>query len=653
MEGNFDYLLAIDKDEQVIHCSDFLARDCRMVAAPLEGKSLSQIITPASLETFHSAIAQARAGSRGTAVFTPDSEKPQSIPLRPGCVNLDGKEVCIFLGNRVESLGHQDEWQKKERIKELACLYSVAEWIEVSTSITEFFTKLPRFLSKGMLYPDEVVVYSRYQDVEYGQRPSPNNHISVNLVVGKKEKGQIQVGYLDDEKHELLLEEQKMLDEIGRTLSLALERRELRDRLTMKQDEEEEYNQHLRVLEEEIAQRTLELEEQKQNLGIVNSYLDRINRSWEESRATLETMFEAIPDEVVLLDRNRKILMTNRLDIQPGEQCYKAMFNRDRPCEDCRLARILRDKTPLTLTIKHDNRFLEVHAVPVYNDQHEVEGILEFYRDVTLERTYEQQLQQADKLASLGQLVSGIGHEINNPNQFIRGNIKIIKQSLEDMLPIIDEYYQSHADLEIARLKYGFFRQHIMTLVDDMAHGSERIKKIVESLRTFVRKDEGLPVDTVDINTLIEASARLVHNQVHKNADIELDLAEGLPTFLGNSQKIEQVLINLIVNAGDAMVEGRKGLIKLKTMADDGHVVVEIEDNGCGMDEKTLKQIFDPFFTTKRAKGGTGLGLAIAYKIIEEHDGTVSVTSRPGKGTRFIIKIPARAGVVATPKAKQ
>ena len=653
MEGNFDYLLAIDKDEQVIHCSDFLARDCRMVAAPLEGKSLSQIITPASLETFHSAIAQARAGSRGTAVFTPDSEKPQSIPLRPGCVNLDGKEVCIFLGNRVESLGHQDEWQKKERIKELACLYSVAEWIEVSTSITEFFTKLPRFLSKGMLYPDEVVVYSRYQDVEYGQRPSPNNHISVNLVVGKKEKGQIQVGYLDDEKHELLLEEQKMLDEIGRTLSLALERRELRDRLTMKQDEEEEYNQHLRVLEEEIAQRTLELEEQKQNLGIVNSYLDRINRSWEESRATLETMFEAIPDEVVLLDRNRKILMTNRLDIQPGEQCYKAMFNRDRPCEDCRLARILRDKTPLTLTIKHDNRFLEVHAVPVYNDQHEVEGILEFYRDVTLERTYEQQLQQADKLASLGQLVSGIGHEINNPNQFIRGNIKIIKQSLEDMLPIIDEYYQSHADLEIARLKYGFFRQHIMTLVDDMAHGSERIKKIVESLRTFVRKDEGLPVDTVDINTLIEASARLVHNQVHKNADIELDLAEGLPTFLGNSQKIEQVLINLIVNASDAMVEGRKGLIKLKTMADDGHVVVEIEDNGCGMDEKTLKQIFDPFFTTKRAKGGTGLGLAIAYKIIEEHDGTVSVTSRPGKGTRFIIKIPARAGVAVTPKAKQ
>jgi hypothetical protein len=169
MEGNFDYLLVIDSDEHVMHCSDFLARDCRLNVAQLDGKPLADIITPASLETFRSAIAQARAGSRGTAVFTPDSEKPQSIPLRPGCINLESGKVCIFLGNRVESLTRQDEWQKNERIKELACLYSVAEWIEVSTSIAEFFTRLPRFLSNGMLYPDEVVVYSRYQDVEYGR----------------------------------------------------------------------------------------------------------------------------------------------------------------------------------------------------------------------------------------------------------------------------------------------------------------------------------------------------------------------------------------------------------------------------------------------------------------------------------------------------
>ena len=284
----------------------------------------------------------------------------------------------------------------------------------------------------------------------------------------------------------------------------------------------------------------------------------------------LETMFKAIPDEVILLDRDRKVVMSNRDDIEPGDYCYKSYFHRDKPCENCRLARILAEKTPVMLTMKHDDRFLQVHALPVYNKDHEVDGILEFYRDVTLEKTMDQQLQQADKLASLGQLVSGIGHEINNPNQFIRGNIKIIKQALEDILPIVDDYYRLHPELKIARLDYNFFRSNVMVLVDDMSHGSERIKGIVEGLRNFVRKDEGLLVDKVDINTLIEAATRLVHNQVHKRADIELELARDIPLFTGNSQKIEQVLINLIVNAGDAMPEDKKGVIKVRTLMDRG-----------------------------------------------------------------------------------
>ncbi len=653
IENNFDYLLVVDSDECVIHVSRFLMRDCEPGTSPLKGKYLKDILTESSLNTFRTAIEQVRAGSRGIAVYSPLCNENLSISLKHGCANIDGGEFYVFFGNKLEGLSKQEEWEKEERIKELACIYNVAEWIETSGSINEFFTGLPRYLAPGMLYPDGVMIYSLYQGVEYGQKPSPDNHISVRLVVGKKDQGEIQVGYLDDDKYELLPEEQMLLDEIGRTLSLALERKELEERLTLKQDEEAEFNRHLKELEREISEKTRELEEQKSKLGIVDSYLDRVKEGWEESKVRLETMFKAIPDDMVMLDKKRRIIMTNREDIEPGEYCFKAFFNRDRPCEDCRLARILRDKTPLTLTIKHENRYLEVHALPVYNQDHEVDGILEFYRDVTLEKTYEQQLQQADKLASLGQLVSGIGHEINNPNQFIRGNIRIIKQSLEDMLPIVDEHFKSHPDLEIARLKYNFFRQHIMTLVDDMDHGSKRIKKIIESLRTFVRKDEGLLVDTVDINTLIEASTRLVHNQVHKNADIKLDLAENLPIFNGNSQKIEQVLINLIVNASQAIPDNEKGLITIRTMIEDGSVVVEVEDNGKGMDQRTQKQVFDPFFTTKRAKGGTGLGLSIAYKIIEEHGGSISVTSEPGSGTAFTIRFPVRAVADTAVKEKR
>ncbi len=640
MEGSFDYLLVLDDNERLLHASVMFRKDCLPDGYADDEITLEGLVSDFSLSTFRSAMAKARAGNRAIAVFSPSGDEACSVPLKAGHANVESGSIYIFFGNKLEGLARRTESEKDERIKELACLYRVMEWIEVSPTIDAFFTELPRYLSTGMLYPEEVVVHSVYEGVKYGQEPSEDNHISVTLVVGGKEKGEIRVGYLD-EQHQLLPEEQKMLNEIGRTLNFALERREYRDKLRLKQEEEKEFSSRLELLQAEIASRTEELEDQREKLNVVNSYLDRVSDGWEESKGRLETMFAAIPDDVVLIDKNRRIVMTNRGDVEAGGQCYQGFFGRERPCEDCRLARILKDKAPLTISMKHDDRYLQVHALPVYNKDHEVDGILEFYRDVTLEKTYEQQLQQADKLASLGQLVSGIGHEINNPNQFIRGNIKIIKQSLDDMLPIVDEHYGSHPDLKIARLKYDFFREHIMTLVDDMAHGSERIKSIVESLRTFARKDEGLLVDTVDINTLIEASARLVHNEVHKRAGIDLDLAPDLPTFIGNSQKIEQVLINLLVNAGQAMKDDKKGLIKVRTGLDKGDIVVEIEDNGQGMTEKTRKMIFDPFFTTKRAKGGTGLGLAIAFKIIDEHNGSISVASELGVGTTFKIRIPA------------
>jgi len=640
MEESFDYLLVLDGDGKVLHASEEIVSDGFSDAGPLEGKSIEELLTSSSVDTVKSAMIQAKAGTRGVVVLSTEDDYISTIPLKAGHFIAESGDIYPLFGNRLEGLVKGDGWEKDERIKELACLYSVAELIEVSASIPDFFTRLPKTLEQGMLYSDEVVIYSNYQGVEYGQRPISKSYIRVPLIVADEEEGEILVGYHNDD-HDLLPEEQKLLDEIARMLTVALERKEFGEKLHVMEEEEEDYNKRLDQLRNEIESKTKELEEQKSKLSIVDSYLDRVKGGWEESKSRLETMFMAIPDDVVLIDKKHKVVMTNREDIEPGNYCYTSYFHRDKPCEDCRLARILRDKTPVSLTMKMGERYIQVQAQPVFNKDHEVDGILEFYRDITLEKTYDQQLQQADKLASIGQLVSGIGHEINNPNQFIRGNVKIIQQSLEDMLPIVDEYVKEHPDLKIARLNYDFFREHIMTLVDDMAHGSERIKAIVEGLRTFTRKDEGLLVDKVDINTLIETSARLVHNEVHKNADIEIDLSPGVPTFTGNSQKIEQVLINLIVNASQAIPDDRRGLIKVATNYENERITVLVEDNGKGMNESTVKQIFNPFFTTKRAKGGTGLGLAIAFRIIQEHNGKIQVKSKPGVGTTFIIRIPA------------
>jgi signal transduction histidine kinase len=651
LEGNFDYLLVVDSAEQIIYISQIMKRDCFTDGSLPPNPHLKDALSSSSLNTFRTALSQAKASGRGMAIYTPKKSSDYTVPLKVGYIKGEEAGTFLFFGNRAGGFGYQAEWEKEERIKELSCLYEVSEWIEASSTIKRFFTELPRYLSAGMMYPDEVSVYSIYQGVGYGQKYPSDNYISVLLVVGDQDKGEIRVGYRND-THELLQEEQQMLNEIGRTVSLALERKQLLERISLKEEEEKEYSTRLATLKKEIETKTQEVEEQSSRINIVDSYLSRVNKEWEETKTRLETLFQAVPDDIVLIDRNRKIVMTNRKDIQPGVSCYKGYFNRERPCDNCRLARIIKDKAPLTITMKQHERYLQVHALPVYNKDHEVDGILEFYRDVTLEKSYERQLQQADKLASLGQLVSGIGHEINNPNQFIHGNIKIIKQSLEDILPIMDEYYHSHPELKIARLKYDFFRQHIMTLVDDMSHGSERIKGIIEGLRSFARKDEGLLVDKVDLNTLIESSTRLVHNEVRKQAGIVLDLAKGIPTFTGNSQKIEQILINLMVNASHAMPEGKKGIITIRTRVDKKDVVLEVEDNGKGMNENTLKQIFNPFFTTKRSRGGTGLGLAIAYRIIEEHGGNISVISKPGVGTTFTIRLPIRSVSNNTIKVK-
>ncbi|MCD4701004.1 MAG: hypothetical protein K8S24_04015 [Candidatus Aegiribacteria sp.] len=522
IESSFDFLLVVDANEKIVYVSPLLKRTCAPQNCDASGTHLDDILDTESLQSFRNAMEKMHEGSRGViALFTAQIDKPYPIPMKVGYIESVHGGIYLFFGVQVDALRGISKEEKEERIKELSCLYSVTEWIEVSASIKEFFTKLPEYLSRGMRSPDEAVVYSKFQGEEYGQKPSEDDYISADLIVSNEHKGEIRVGYISG-THELLPEEQKMLSEIGRTLSLALERKELSEKMILEQEEEEELKRRLNELEVKIYEREKDLEEQKQKLSTADSYLDRINRSWDETRNRLETMFRAIPGEVMLIDLNRNVVMSNQDDIDPGDKCYRTYFNRDTPCRDCRLGKIKRDKTPISITIRDEDRFPEVHTLTVYDQEEEVDGILEFYRDVTLEKTYEQQIQQADKLASLGQLVSGIGHEINNPNQFIRGNIKIIRQAITDMLPIVDVYREDHPDLKIARLKYDFFREHIMTLVDDMAHGSERIKGIVEGLRGFARKDEGLLVDTVDVNTLLEATTRLVKNEDHKHAEIEL-----------------------------------------------------------------------------------------------------------------------------------
>jgi len=253
----------------------------------------------------------------------------------------------------------------------------------------------------------------------------------------------------------------------------------------------------------------------------------------------------------------------------------------------------------------------------------------------------QKQLVQAEKLASMGQLVSGIAHEINNPVQFIQGNMQILREAIRDILPILDAKAKEDRGMKIARLPYPFFREQVQVLLKDMADGAGRIGNIVRDLKTFARRDEGRLDEKVDVNRVVEAATRLVHNKI-KRFRLEQSLAEGLPALKGSLVQLEQVVVNTLINAGESVEERTDACIRIATRLENAgrQVRVSIADNGPGMTDEVKHRLFDPFFTTKQRIGGTGLGMSITYGIIEEHGGSIEVDTRLGEGTTFHYLLP-------------
>ncbi|HSB82259.1 MAG TPA: ATP-binding protein [Candidatus Methylomirabilis sp.] len=258
-------------------------------------------------------------------------------------------------------------------------------------------------------------------------------------------------------------------------------------------------------------------------------------------------------------------------------------------------------------------------------------------------REKQAQLVQSEKLASLGQLSAGVAHEINNPIQFIQGNLRVLDEAMETILPLMDRHAERDPDFSVARLKYPFFRQHVKTLLDDMHTGALRIADIVRDLKKFARLDEGRMDETVDVNEVVRSGLRLVQNKIKRYRVIE-DLDPALPSITGCTSKIEQVVVSNLINAAEALSGRPDGMITVSAKPEGGGkgILLSIADNGPGVPESVRDKVFDPFFTTKQRTGGTGLGLSIAYAIVNEHGGRAEVASTPGEGTTFMYHFPMK-----------
>ncbi len=256
----------------------------------------------------------------------------------------------------------------------------------------------------------------------------------------------------------------------------------------------------------------------------------------------------------------------------------------------------------------------------------------------------QRQLIQADKMTSLGILVSGVAHEINNPNGVIMLNVPLLQKAFNDAVPLLDAHYEQRGDFRLGWLNYSRMRNEIPELLNETLASAGRIKRIVEDLKNFARQEDADYFDRIDLNKVAESAVRLVEPTLRKATDrFASRLSDDLPIVRGNFQRIEQVVVNLLLNASQALGDGR-GEIVLTTGVDPlaGEVVLAVRDAGAGIDPEHLPHLMDPFFTTKRDEGGTGLGLSVSAGIVKEHGGRLVFDSTPGVGTTVYLRLPAQ-----------
>ncbi len=255
----------------------------------------------------------------------------------------------------------------------------------------------------------------------------------------------------------------------------------------------------------------------------------------------------------------------------------------------------------------------------------------------------QQHLLRADKMISLGLLVSGVAHEINNPNSIALLNLPLLTRSWESAKPILDEFYEENGDFSIGGIEYSEMRNRLPRICHDLEESAIRIKQIVVDLKDYARQESSGQMEPVDITEVVKSGVRLTSNSIHRSTkQFVTNYASGSLMVKANRQRLTQVVINLIQNSCEAISDTELSLeITTRYNKDIEGVEISIKDEGIGIAPEDLKKVTDPFFTTKRSLGGTGLGLSVSAGIVKEHNGVMHFYSELGKGTEVVIVFPA------------
>ena len=350
-----------------------------------------------------------------------------------------------------------------------------------------------------------------------------------------------------------------------------------------------------------------------------------------QAKIEWENTFNAITDMITIHDKNYNILRANKaagkiLGLPSLEEqtvkCYRYYHGTDQPPEYCESCKSLETGETVTCEMyePHLSKFLEIRAMPLNDSNGELIGLIHVIRDITQRRRVEEALQRAEQLKMVGELAAGLAHEIKNPLAGIKGSIQVLVETAS----IAEED-----------------RSLILKAIDEI----KRIDILLKSLLNFAKPPK-LHLMATDVNDLLDKAVALSlkHPSLSpggsKTINVLKDFDPDLQEIMADPMQLQQVFLNLMFNAIEAMPKG--GALAVKTFLDDSDNVlrIAISDTGKGMEPQMLDQIFQPFFTTKRK--GSGLGLSICQRLVDQHEGTLSVESAPGKGTVFTILLPVR-----------
>ncbi len=413
------------------------------------------------------------------------------------------------------------------------------------------------------------------------------------------------------------------------------------------------------AIEAEISQQKLMQEELQSERSLLEKILSTIpyNIYWKDKDSNFMGCNDAFAEQFNL--KPGAIQGLTEFDLEWNQECAKD--NRD---EDAYVLSTGEARLNIEREYRRGNgqlAHLTVSRAPLLDGNGEVDGVISIAIDMTEQKQMEEQLANASKLESIGQLAAGIAHEINTPTQYVGDNTRFLETSFLELAPALDEAEKLvglaksqqlsqeqtkslRIALEDADLEY--LREEIPRAIKQSLEGIAHIGKIVQSMKEFSHPGTE-NVTPIDINHALRNTLTVATNEWKYVANVETGLDDSIPEILGFPGELNQVFLNIIVNACHAIADrndenpGQKGLLRITSQSLEDCVEIRISDTGSGIPESAQGKIFEPFFTTKMVGKGTGQGLSIAYNIIvSKHKGHLSFETEPGKGTTFVIKLP-------------